>query len=153
MSIGNTKGIRRPKFVWEKTRTKQSFKDETDINKIVARYIKTGVLDFVKQNPGVYSDLSKVKDLKQSLETVMHAQVTFDSLPANIRNRFNNDPAYLVDFMSDKKNTKEAIALGLLPPEKIDDDPPTAGKKKPTASVPTDDEPKPKAKGKNATAE
>ena len=47
---------------------------------------------------------------------VMAADDAFMALPANIRERFNNDPAELVDFVSDDRNRSEAIDLGLVPP-------------------------------------
>lgn len=148
MSIGNKKGIRRHKFVWGPSLTKQSFKDEANINKIIARYTKTGVLDYVQKNPGVYADLSKITNYKESLEKIIHAKATFDSLPANIRNRFRNDPAQLIDFMSDPKNTDEAESLGLITPRKKLAEPATPAKtKKPETEVPSGST-EPEAKGK-----
>ena len=36
------------------------------------------------------------------------------ALDANVRKRFHNDPAELIDFVSDEKNRDEAVRLGLL---------------------------------------
>ena len=46
----------------------------------------------------------------------MAADDAFMALPAAVRERFNNDPAELVDFVSDVNNRSEAIDLGLIPP-------------------------------------
>jgi len=35
------------------------------------------------------------------------------ALPSDVRKRFSNDPAELIDFLADKKNDEEAIKLGL----------------------------------------
>jgi hypothetical protein len=36
------------------------------------------------------------------------------ALPANIRSRFDNDPAKLIDFMENPANREEAESLGLV---------------------------------------
>ena len=43
----------------------------------------------------------------------------FDNLPSDVRNRFNNNPAQLLDFVADPENKEEAIELGLLPKPEI----------------------------------
>ena len=43
----------------------------------------------------------------------MQAQQSFESLPSELRGRFENDPAKLIDFLSDERNNAEAVKLGL----------------------------------------
>jgi phage internal scaffolding protein len=38
------------------------------------------------------------------------------ALPAQIRSRFDNDPAKLIDFLENEQNHDEAIKLGLVNP-------------------------------------
>lgn len=123
MSIGNKKGIRRKKFVWGPSLTKPEFADETNINKIIAKFMKTGVLTSVKDNPGMYTDLANVGNYHESLNKIIAAKETFQTLPANIRKRFGNDPGQLVDFMSDPQNLDEAVKLGLARAPKIEKKP------------------------------
>lgn len=93
--------------------TKQSFKDECDINQIVKRYETTGQLpDMIKTNPQ-YGDFSQVGTYMDSLEIVSKAHEQFEALNAHIRARFDNDPAKFLDFASDPKNLKEMVSLGL----------------------------------------
>jgi len=96
------------------SRTKQSFKDQVDINKIVARYLKTGLLSNVNNSPQMYGDFSNVPDLRTALNTVARAKSVFMALPAKVRERFQNDPVKMVEFISDPKNKDEGIALGMF---------------------------------------
>ena len=43
----------------------------------------------------------------------MQAQQSFESLPSELRAKFENDPAKLISYLSDDKNNAEAIKLGL----------------------------------------
>lgn len=97
----------------EEGRTKQAHKSECEINNILARYQRTGVLEFVNQRQGQYGDVTGV-DYQQAMNLVAEARETFAELPSKVRNRFDNDPAAYLDFVSDPENTEEMIKLGLL---------------------------------------
>lgn len=100
----------------EPSMTKQADADSCDINKIMARYEKTGVLQHVALNPGFYADVSAVPDYQAALAIVESADSLFASLPASIRGRFDNDPAAYLAFVSDPANRDEMEKLGLLKP-------------------------------------
>lgn len=94
-------------------KTKQADKDACDINKIMARYQKTGVLpDLIKKDP-MYGDFSDVGTFQEALEKVQLAELQFAALDAHIRKRFENDPAKFLEFATDSKNSAELIKLGL----------------------------------------
>lgn len=93
-------------------RTKQSFKDECDINRIMARYHATGVLDFVEKREAQFADVTDV-DFLSAMQLVSDAQSAFADLPSSIRDRFENDPSRLLAFVNDSNNLQEAIELGL----------------------------------------
>lgn len=94
-------------------RTKQSFKEECDINTIIRRFLRTGIMDFAQKNEPRYGDCTGV-EYQSAMQTVAAARSLFNELPAELRNRFENDPAQFLDFVQDEKNTDEARALGLL---------------------------------------
>lgn len=94
----------------------QSFKDDCDINRIVARLDTQGFLDTTRgRTQPIYFDAASVPDFQSALNQVIIAQDHFDSLPASVRERFANDPARFVNFMSDNNNLAEAQRLGLVP--------------------------------------
>lgn len=94
------------------SRTKQSFQDETNINNIMAQYIKTGLVDYVNEHAPRYGDVTGL-DFQSAMNTVALGREMFDALPANIRDRFANDAAAFLDFVNDPGNDEEAIKLGL----------------------------------------
>jgi len=96
--------------------TKQSFKDECDINNIIKKFMKTGLMEHVNRYQGDYSDICAFDDYQTSLNQVIEAGEMFSSLPAKIRSRFGNDPAAFLDFVGDPVNAQEMIDLGLAKP-------------------------------------
>lgn len=94
--------------------TKQEFSDECDINNIMARFEKTGEIIHTASLSPRYGDFSIVPDYQTALNLVADAQLTFDSLPAKIRDRFLNDPSKFLEFVSDASNEAEMRSLGIL---------------------------------------
>ncbi|AZL82860.1 internal scaffolding protein [Apis mellifera associated microvirus 30] len=95
------------------TEVQQHFKDECDINNIVKRLGPNGLAELIKIDPKQYGDFSEVPTYQESLLIVSKAQAQFDALPADLRDRFSNDPAKFLEFTSNKENLPEMIKLGL----------------------------------------
>lgn len=100
-----------------RSRTKQSFARDADINNIVARWRDTGLPPHDRNGPGVYADFTSAVAFDEAQVQIQAAQEAFMSLPAHVRSRFNNDPAELIDFVDQVDNLPEAEKLGLLRPE------------------------------------
>lgn len=96
-------------------RTKQAHKKECDINVIMAKYQKSGLLTHVAQHEGRYEDVTGSLSYHEAMNVVVRAQRTFDSLPASIRNKFGNDPGKFLEFATDPKNADGMVELGLMP--------------------------------------
>lgn len=97
--------------------TKQAFRDESDINNIMAIWARTGEAPHARNAPGVYRDFTTGPDYQESMFAVKAADEAFMSLSAAIRNRFNNDPAQLIEFVAKEANLPEAEKLGLMATE------------------------------------
>lgn len=118
--------------------TQQHMAEECDINYIVERFGVTGQLPEGPVYTPTYGDFTGIGDYRQALDAVSQANDAFMSLPANIRERFDNDPALFVDFCSstDPGDRSEAIELGLIPPPAKPDGvipSPSVAKTEPTA--------------------
>ncbi len=100
----------------DKGRTKQAHREECDINGILAKFQKTGLLDFVARHSPEYGDVSSV-DFQKSMQDVARTKEMFAELPSSVRNHFDNDPAAFLEFIQDPENHEEAIELGLVEPE------------------------------------
>lgn len=107
---------RHKQHVGEHSRTQQNLRQETDINYIMAKYQKTGLLTHVNTHAGQYGDFSVVPDYKTGMDQIRAADEMFMSLPAKIRDRFKNDPGEFIDFATNPENLQEMRELGLAPP-------------------------------------
>lgn len=93
----------------------QDARDEVDINTIVRRFGLTGQLPDEVRVPQ-YGDFVGLDDYHSAMNAVADANESFDALPADLRSRFNNDPAVFVEFCLDERNRDEMTKLGLLKP-------------------------------------
>ena len=93
--------------------TKQAPKDECDINRIMAKYEKDGLLDHLNTHQGDYGDFVDFNDYHSSLNAIHAAQNAFMSIPPAIRAKFNNDAAQFLEFTQDPKNLDQMVDLGL----------------------------------------
>ncbi|QXP44296.1 MAG: internal scaffolding protein [Arizlama microvirus] len=104
--------------------TKQEFKSECDINEIMGRYMRTGILDFVNKHQPRYEDLSNAADYQQAMLIVAESKTLFEDLPSQIRTKFENDPAKFLDFVHNPANRSEMAEMGLLRPGAATSTPP-----------------------------
>lgn len=93
--------------------TKQEFRDECDINKILDRYTPEALEERLAAANGVYADFSSIMTYGEAKQLIVDSDNAFMSLPAKIRGRFDNDVTQFIDFMEDSSNDEEAIRLGL----------------------------------------
>lgn len=114
MSMDNTKG-RDVKIDCSKDgRVKQSFAKSVNVNSIVEKYRKTGLLDHVQRVQPAFADVTGLTDFRVVQNRIVKAREAFESLPAKIRSRFHNQAHELIEFMQNPENEGEAVALGLL---------------------------------------
>jgi len=96
---------------------RQAMKAECDINNVMRKYEKTGVLEHRNTFEGSYGDYTDApQDYHEAINQVMAADAMFASLPATIRRRFGNDPAEYVNFLMDPANREEMRRMGLTKP-------------------------------------
>lgn len=111
--------------IWERRRvitdvsskpslTKSEYRDECNINNVIARALRTGVLPGVKQE-ALYGDFTEVTDYATAQVKIAEAKSEFEQLPSHIKEKFDNEVTTLLDWMDDPANEDEARKLGLLP--------------------------------------
>lgn len=97
----------------EPSMTKQEFKDDSDINSILAKFQRTGAMShFAKYAPN-YGDFSAC-DYQTAQNLLIRAQKMFDDLPSSVRSLVST-PAGFLDFVQDPANASKMQELGLLP--------------------------------------
>lgn len=97
------------------SRAAQSMAEEADINTIVKRFGLTGKLPENVRMPQ-YGDFTGIGTYQEALNAVIAADDAFMKMPANIRERFHNNPAAFVDFCFKEENRAEAQKMGLVAP-------------------------------------
>lgn len=85
-------------------RTKQSFKDSCDVNKIIAKAQKAGTLTHLQKYPeAVYGEFADY-DLLEAYEKLEYANKVFADLPSEVRREFGNDAIAFAGFASAPEN-------------------------------------------------
>ena len=93
-------------------RTKQQFKSQCDINKILKRAEKAGGLAHVQKYPeAVYGDFDGEMDLLTARERIARANEIFMDLPAEVRSEFQNDALRFTAFANDPANAGKLAQL------------------------------------------
>lgn len=102
-----------------KSRTKQAFKKECEIQYVLDRCMKGDFSSLGEPNKAQYGDFTGVDDYQSALNLVNDAQLRFAALPAKLRDRFDNNPVNLLAFVNDASNYDEAVKLGLVLPKPV----------------------------------
>lgn len=101
--------------------TKQSFRDECDINLIVGSYGQTGVVRHLNEARAEFLDVSDIGDFHDAVTVVETARESFLKLPASVRKVFDHDPAVFLDAAHDPDKRDLLVAAGLIPAERPED--------------------------------
>ena len=73
--------------------TQQCFKDECDINILLAKFAVTGQLPDNVRVPQ-FVDFEEAFDFQSSMNVIRAAEEAFNAMPAEVRDRFQNDPGW-----------------------------------------------------------
>lgn len=104
--------------VGEISMTKQSHKQECDINNILSQYKKTGLIHHITSLQPTFTDLPDEIDYQHAQNTLLQAQEAFAALPSSVRDRFGNDPALFLGAFQDETQAEYLREMGLLKPLK-----------------------------------
>lgn len=102
-------------FAGEVSLTRQADKDACDINVIIKKCQKSGVVPFFLDANAMYGNFESGLDFHALMSRCEAAKQQFDLLPAAVRARFDHDAGKAIDWLSDPKNDVEAVKLGLKP--------------------------------------
>ncbi|QKI28934.1 VP3 [Kummerowia striata gokushovirus] len=98
----------------EEKKTKSEFADECDINLIMARYRKTGILPQSALSAAArFGDFSQVPSFMEMQEKIIAAHELFEALPAAVRKQFDNDPGQFLEAAETKEGRDLLVKLGL----------------------------------------
>lgn len=92
-----------PEKTYDDGRTKQTFRDETDINQIMKRAQVTGTISHLNKYEGRYGDFANFDFLGHQI-MLGQAQTIFDDLPPEIRKEFHNKPDEFFEYVNAPEN-------------------------------------------------
>lgn len=104
--------VRKPTKVSSKSMTQQHFKDECDINNIVARFDKTGIVTHLNSSKENYG-FSDPTTFQEAMNIALEGQAAFDDLPSNVRSHFDHDPAKFMQAVHSEGHEELFADLGL----------------------------------------
>lgn len=93
-------------------RTKQAYKDTTDINKILKKAATGQSLAHLYKYPeATYGEFNGEFDLMTAFEKIEKGNQIFAELPSEVRREFNNDALSFLKFAGDPKNNGKLAEL------------------------------------------
>jgi len=106
------------------TMTKQALAEQLDVNNIIKRYNKTGILPQAQAFEAQYGEFNSY-DLREAIEKVDKAAALFEAVPSQIRATFDNDAGAFIDYATNPANIQQMAKWGLanmpLPETKPDE--------------------------------
>ena len=102
----------------EPSKTDLSYAEDADINNIIYKYTKTGIIDNVAKVRGVFADVSDIPGLLEGAERIQEARDMFMLLPAQVRSEFKNDVVQFYNTLVDPNKVDYLVELGLLKKKK-----------------------------------
>lgn len=88
-------------------RTKQAFKDQCDINKMLKKAQQKGSLAHIQKYPElVYGEFDGEFDLLTAQQRLIRANEIFADAPSEIRKEFGNDALKFVKFCANPENNE-----------------------------------------------
>lgn len=99
------------------SRTKQCFKEEVNIKNIIARHRETGYWGSertISTRQPLSGDFTSVQDYQDSQNIIAEVNEYFHNLPPYVRDKFQNNPSFFLDFVSRPENKEVSIELGIL---------------------------------------
>lgn len=103
----------------DEQRTKQSFRDQCDINALVERHRQTGLIDHTNHRQPLYGDFTQSTDLKTHLDEVNLAKSEFDSLSSSVRALCNHSPVKLLELLATEEGCDSLKEAGLFVTDEI----------------------------------
>ncbi len=84
-------------------KTKQSQKEECDINRLLERSARSGAASHLQTYEHQYGNFADY-DFESNAEIIANGQTIFERLPAEIKREFHQSPQEFFEFVTDEQN-------------------------------------------------
>ena len=89
---------------YSESMTKQSFKESTDINKLLYKAARGDSISHLAKHGAMYGDFSDVDDLLTAQARLKRGEQIFMDLPGEIRREFHNSPGEFFNYVNNPEN-------------------------------------------------
>ncbi len=92
-------------------RTKQAFKDSTDINKLLMRAQQGETISHLAKHGAIYGDFTDIDDLLTGMTRLERGNQIFAQLPGEVRCEFDQSPQKFFNFVNNPQNSERLEEL------------------------------------------
>lgn len=100
--------------------TEQQYAEESLMINKIRKYDSQGFFDSINRNPGQFTDFTQVRDLADAIDQIEEARDAFQTIPSDVRKKFNNSASEFFNFASQESNYDELVKLGLATAKIVD---------------------------------
>ena len=99
-------------FEGTKSLTEQTHLKDVKIQNVLRKAKKQGIVTHVAKYAGTYSDMIDAPSFHEAQNAIASATSMFETVPAEIRKHFDNDPSKYLEFMQNPENYDAIEELG-----------------------------------------
>ena len=92
-------------------KTKQAFRDDADINQMLAKAQKAGTISHIEKHGAEYGDFTDMPDLLTAHQRMARGVEIFNELPSEVRREFGQDPGAFFKYVNDPANKDDLVRL------------------------------------------
>ncbi len=104
------------------SKTQQHFRDECDVNNIVAAFAQTHVDPHAERAQNQRFGFASSQTFSEAMQNIAQIRSAFADLPSSERSSFANDPARWIDSLTTVDEPDETIVDVEAPEEPVGDD-------------------------------
>lgn len=100
-----------------KSKVQQQFRKDSDINNILKKYEKTGLLvdpNIIRAGKPIFGDFSNMPTYFEAVTKINEINEQFMRLNPEVRAEFLNEPGNMVEFLNNPENYEKAVKMGIL---------------------------------------
>lgn len=89
--------------VYNDGRTKQAFKDSTDVNRLLDKHARAGTLSALAKSEAQFGDFADF-DFQEAQNALARGKSIFDELPREVKREFNQNPGEFFAYVNNPEN-------------------------------------------------
>lgn len=97
---------------FDESLTEQHHKKMCDVHTIMNKYEQSGIVQHTSKYQGTYGDFVSAPEFQDAQNVIAKSSSMFESIPAEIREEFNNNPHEFLEFIQNDENREKMEKMG-----------------------------------------